>query len=217
VVAQKDKQIDQLQGDVSLLFSLVYDLRGKLEKKFGEEFSDPVDAEERQKAEEERAQAFAKDNTDRAAAMDEYFKRITDKPTDKAKTTRLKKKREFVVLKNKNQNPDDPNAQATHNLMDVGESYYDKVGNRSGIVSWGFDHDRGMWWVKRNVGPTEWYKGAGQFQTFTKVDLIALANAPYSDDGRTSRGRTFLARLKREIARGFPSMKTAESRVKTVS
>ncbi|MFS7918674.1 hypothetical protein Hanom_Chr03g00203921 [Helianthus anomalus] len=58
----------------------------------------------------------------------------------------------------------------------------DEVGNRSGVVSWGFDHDRKRWWIKRKVGPIEWYKRLCQFQSFTKVDLTELLKAPYVDD-----------------------------------
>ncbi|KAJ0800227.1 hypothetical protein HanPI659440_Chr03g0100601 [Helianthus annuus] len=64
-IVQKNQKIDQLQGDVSLLFNMVYDLRGKLEKKFGREFSDPTDVESRRKADEDRARAFTKDDPDR--------------------------------------------------------------------------------------------------------------------------------------------------------
>ncbi|MFS7912590.1 hypothetical protein Hanom_Chr02g00131751 [Helianthus anomalus] len=141
-IMQKNQQIDQLQGDVGLLFNMVYDLRGKLEKKFGDEFIDPTDTDRRRKAKEDRARAFAKDDAERATAMDHYFRR----------------KREYVILKNKNLNPADPDVQVTHHLMDVGKNYYDKVGNRSCIISWGFDHDRHRWWIKRKVGPVEWYK-----------------------------------------------------------
>ncbi|MFS7918675.1 hypothetical protein Hanom_Chr03g00203931 [Helianthus anomalus] len=88
IIVQKNQQIDQLQGDVSLLFSMVYDLRGKLEKKFGQEFSDPTDVENRKKA-------FEKDDAERSAAMDQYFKRVTDPEADKAKAERIKKKREW--------------------------------------------------------------------------------------------------------------------------
>ncbi|KAJ0569605.1 hypothetical protein HanHA300_Chr05g0168171 [Helianthus annuus] len=85
--------------------------------------------------------------------------------------------------------------------MDVSDSHYDKVGNKSGIVCWGFDHDRKMWWIKRKIGIVEYYSKPGQFQSLTKVDLSMLANAPYTDD-------------KREVERGFPSMKTEESILK---
>ncbi|KAM0017116.1 hypothetical protein Hdeb2414_s0028g00704361 [Helianthus debilis subsp. tardiflorus] len=205
-IVKKDRQIEQLQGDVSLLFTMVYDLRGKLEKKFGQEFSDPTDVENRKKD-------FEKDNAEKAAAMEKYFERVTDPAAEKAKADRLKKKREFVVLKNKNA-PDDEDAHATHHLMDVGETVYDKKGNRSGVVSWGYDHDRKRWWIKRKVGPVEWYKRPGQFQSFTKVDLTDLSNAPYVDDKPNGPGYAFFERLKREVAKGFPSMKTADSIVK---
>ncbi|KAF5785263.1 hypothetical protein HanXRQr2_Chr10g0426571 [Helianthus annuus] len=206
-IVKKDQQIEQLQGDVSLLFNIVYDLRGKLEKKFGQEFSDPTDVENRKKA-------FEKDNAEKNAAMEKYFERITDPEAEKAKAERLKKKREFVILKNKNANPDDEDARATHHLMDVGETLYDKKGNRSGVVSWGYDHDRNRWWIKRKVGPVEWYKHSGQFQSFTKVDLTDLTNKPYVDDKPNGPGYAFFERLKREVAKGFPSMRTADSIVK---
>ncbi|KAF5786373.1 hypothetical protein HanXRQr2_Chr10g0440171 [Helianthus annuus] len=206
-IVKKDQQIEQLQGDVSLLFSTVYDLRGKLEKKFGQEFSDPTYVENKRKA-------FAKDDAERSAAMEQYFKRVTNPVADKEKAERIKKKREFVILKNKNLNPDDDDAHATHHLMDVGETLYDKVGNRSGVVSWGFDHDRKRWWIKRKVGPVEWYKHPGQFQSFTKVDLRNLSKAPYVDDKPGGPGYMFFERLKREVLRNFPSMRTAESFVK---
>ncbi|KAJ0682382.1 hypothetical protein HanPI659440_Chr16g0646731 [Helianthus annuus] len=147
-IVKKDQQIEQLQGDVSLLFSMVYDLRGRLEKKFGQEFSDPTDVENKRKA-------FEKDSAEKNAAMEKYFERVTDPEADKAKAERIKRKRELVILKNKNLNPDDVDAQATHHLMDVGETLYDQVGNRSGVVSWGYDHDRKRWWIKRKVGPVE--------------------------------------------------------------
>ncbi|KAM0052321.1 hypothetical protein Hdeb2414_s0007g00246901 [Helianthus debilis subsp. tardiflorus] len=207
IIVKKDQQIEQLQGDVSLLFTIVYDLRGKLEKKFGQEFFDPTDVENRKKA-------FEKDNAEKNAAMEKYFERITDPEADKAKAERLKKKRELVILKNKNVNPDDEDAHATHHLMDVGENLYDKVGNRSGVVSWGYDHDRKRWWIKRKVGPVEWYKRSGQLQSFTKVDLTDLSNAPYVDDKPNGPGYAFFERLKREVAKGFPSMRTADSIVR---
>ncbi|MFS8002394.1 hypothetical protein Hanom_Chr13g01201581 [Helianthus anomalus] len=123
--------------------------------------------------------------------MDQYFKKVTDTDADKAIAERLKMKREFVTLKNKNLNPYDYDAQATHHLMDVGENYYDKVGSRSGVVSWGFDHDRHRWWIKRKVGVVEWYKKP------CPVSNIHEGGLNYS--------------IKREVAHGFPSMHTAES------
>ncbi|MFS7945581.1 hypothetical protein Hanom_Chr06g00525961 [Helianthus anomalus] len=210
-IVQKNQQIDQLQGDVGLLFNIVYDIHGKLEKKFGQEFVAPTDTEKYKKVAEDRARAFAKDDAERAAAMDLYFNKPVDKEKDKAKAKRLKPKRELVVVKNRNLNPADPDVQLTHHLMDVGGSHYDKVGNKSGIVSWGFDHDRKMWWIKRKIGIVEYYSKPAQFQTMTKVDLTMLSNAPHIDDKPGGRGYLFFERLKREVARGFPSMHTAES------
>ncbi|MFS7918820.1 hypothetical protein Hanom_Chr03g00205621 [Helianthus anomalus] len=208
---QKNQQIDQLQGDVSLLFNMVYDLRGKLEKKFGREFSDPTDVERSRKADEDTARAFAKDDAERNAAMEHYFKKVTNVDADKEKVKRIKKKREFVIMKYKNLNPEDEDANATHHLMDVGETLYDRVGNRSGVVSWGLYHEHKRWWIKRKVGPVECYKNPTQFQTFTKVDLITLSKSPYVDDKPGGRGYLFFKRLQREVARDFSLMHTSES------
>ncbi|MFS8006468.1 hypothetical protein Hanom_Chr14g01249491 [Helianthus anomalus] len=41
----KNRRIKQLEGDVTILISLVYDLKGKLEKTFGKEFADEGDRE----------------------------------------------------------------------------------------------------------------------------------------------------------------------------
>ncbi|KAJ0637328.1 hypothetical protein HanOQP8_Chr17g0672521 [Helianthus annuus] len=206
-IVEKNQQIDQLQGDVGLLFSIVYDICGKLEKKFGQEFADPTDTEKHKKAAEDRARAFAKDDAERGTTMDLYFR----KPVDKEKAKRLKQEIELVVVKNRNLNPTDHDVQVTHHLMDVGESHYDMVGNKSVDVSWGFDHDRKMWWIKRKIGPVEYYSRPAQFQTMTKVDLTMLSNAPYTDDKPGGRGYLFFERLKRDVVRGFPFMHTAES------
>ncbi|MFS8020406.1 hypothetical protein Hanom_Chr16g01415181 [Helianthus anomalus] len=97
--------------------------------------------------------------------------------------------------------------------MDVGETLYDKVGNRSGVVSWGFDHDRRRRWIKRKFGRVEWYKNPAQFQTFKKVDLVNLSKSPYVDDQPGGRGYVFFERLQREVARNFPLHHTTESLV----
>ncbi|MFS8013870.1 hypothetical protein Hanom_Chr15g01338091 [Helianthus anomalus] len=152
------------------------------------------------KATEDRARAIAKDDVEHATPMDMYFNKPIDKEKDKAKTKRLKQKRELVVMKNRNLNPANPDFQITHHLMDVGESLYDKVGNKSGVVSWGFDHDRKMWWIKIKIGPVEYYRRPAQFQTMTKVDLSILSNAAYIDDKPSGRGYLFFERLKREVA-----------------
>ncbi|KAJ0614980.1 hypothetical protein HanIR_Chr02g0068751 [Helianthus annuus] len=65
--------------------------------------------------------------------------------------------------------------------------------------------------LKGEVGPVEWYKNPAQFQTFTKVDLITLSRSPFVDDKPDGCGYLFFERLQREVARGFPSMHTAES------
>ncbi|MFS7929311.1 hypothetical protein Hanom_Chr04g00331021 [Helianthus anomalus] len=42
-ISSKEETINQLQGDVTLFMSVVYDLKAKLEKKFGSEFANKDD------------------------------------------------------------------------------------------------------------------------------------------------------------------------------
>jgi hypothetical protein len=201
-LTQKDQQIEQMQSDISMLFSLVYDLKAKLEKKFGQEFADPADviSPEEQKRRDQELRA------DREKGIADYFAGPEATPEEKQA-----KKRRYVVLKNRNKNPDHPDAHAEHILMDVGTSMFDKMGNRSGIISWGFETDRQRWWIKRNRGSMEWYKDEKAFQSFTKSDLEDLANAPYmSNESGSGCGQRFYARLKREARNGFPTMKFAK-------
>ncbi|MFS7999278.1 hypothetical protein Hanom_Chr12g01164171 [Helianthus anomalus] len=42
-ISSRDQTIDQLQGDLGMLMSVVYDLKAKLEKNFGSDFIDKED------------------------------------------------------------------------------------------------------------------------------------------------------------------------------
>ncbi|MFS8025000.1 hypothetical protein Hanom_Chr16g01469891 [Helianthus anomalus] len=68
-----------------------------------------------------------------------------------------------------------------------------------------------MWWIKQKLGPVEYYSEPDHFHSLTEVDLSMLVNAPYTDDKPNGKGYVFFERLKREVERWFPSMKTAES------
>ncbi|MFS8024484.1 hypothetical protein Hanom_Chr16g01463821 [Helianthus anomalus] len=62
-LTNRDLTIDQLQGDVGMLMSIVYDLKTKLEKKFGNEFVDKEDEQfyvgRPEQTQEQRAAAHA--------------------------------------------------------------------------------------------------------------------------------------------------------------
>ncbi|KAL8257323.1 hypothetical protein R6Q59_029364 [Mikania micrantha] len=54
------------------------------------------------------------------------------------------------------------------------KSYYDQVGDRSGIHSWHYDGDKRMWVVKRKSGNLEYYESPFNFESWTRVDLAKL-------------------------------------------
>ncbi|KAJ0749988.1 hypothetical protein HanPSC8_Chr05g0203951 [Helianthus annuus] len=58
-VSNKDQVIDELQTDVNMLMSMVFDLKAKLDKKFGREFADkdddPINVAQRERTTEEKA------------------------------------------------------------------------------------------------------------------------------------------------------------------
>jgi hypothetical protein len=199
---EKDRQIEEMQGNISMLFSMVYDMRAKLQKRLGNEFADA-----------EEQEILKKKEAEQKAKQEEDLKRYFDTPAPPLATPEelLARKRRYLVLKNRNKNPDHPDSHAEHILVDVGTSGYDKMGNRSGILSWGYETDRKRWWVKRNLGKIEWYKEEKDFQSFTKGDLEELAKAPYmSNETGSGRGERFLERLKREARKGFRTFPHAE-------
>ena len=68
-----------------------------------------------------------------------------------------------------------------------------------------------MFMVRRKSGNKELYKDAHDFNSFTKVDLIELSKAPFSNPSKNSKASQFKSFLEDQVAKGFPSMKTAES------
>ena len=68
-----------------------------------------------------------------------------------------------------------------------------------------------MFMVRRKSGNKELYKDAHDFHSFTKVDLIELSKAPFSNPSGNPKDSQFKSFLEDQVAKGFPSMKTAES------
>ncbi|KAM0037464.1 hypothetical protein Hdeb2414_s0013g00403351 [Helianthus debilis subsp. tardiflorus] len=56
-----------------------------------------------------------------------------------------------------------------------------KQGNRSGIHSWAYNDEKGMFIVKRKNGDVEYYDNSTAFVSWTTVDLRELSNAGYHD------------------------------------
>ncbi|KAJ0481653.1 hypothetical protein HanIR_Chr13g0644981 [Helianthus annuus] len=116
----------------------------------------------------------------------------------------------MLVMKNQDMNPldenfqlKDPTKQSGRYVMELGLSHYDKVGNKSKVANWGYDHDKNMWLITRESGHREYYAKESQFETWTKIDLQSLLRAPYHDSDPNQRGKgwTFHAKLEKEVKR----------------
>ncbi|KAM0046611.1 hypothetical protein Hdeb2414_s0009g00318541 [Helianthus debilis subsp. tardiflorus] len=97
-LTNRDLTIDQLQGDVGMLMSTVYDLKAKLEKKFGNEFVDKEDEQfyvgRPEQTQEQRAAAHAAAEAERAVALEAYLAAKPKKQSSKSKKRREDKEKE---------------------------------------------------------------------------------------------------------------------------
>ncbi|MFS7930596.1 hypothetical protein Hanom_Chr04g00346121 [Helianthus anomalus] len=117
-------------------------------------------------------------------------------------------------MRNKNINPLDSNLNPVNPsevperfVVDVGESLYDKVGNKFGIVSWRFDHDKDTWMITRANHEVEYYKTKASFESLTQSDLKELIRVSYVDSQTDGKGWTFFRKLEREVKDRFSTMK----------
>ncbi|MFS7910656.1 hypothetical protein Hanom_Chr02g00108791 [Helianthus anomalus] len=140
-LTNRDLTIDQLQGDVGMLMSTVYDLKAKLEKKFGNDLQ----------TQEQRAAAHAAAEVEYAAALEAYLASKPKKRSIKSKKRReekelgkeqdQQKKKQLLVMKNQDMNPldenfqlKDPSTRPDRLVMEFGYTYYDEVGNKSEVA-----------------------------------------------------------------------------------
>ncbi|KAL8200094.1 hypothetical protein R6Q57_011433 [Mikania cordata] len=116
----------------------------------------------------------------------------------------------------------DPGKRKESSLAEYDYSNVDKwvagkrvdIYKRSGIHSWHYDGDKRMWVVKRKSGNLEYYGSPLDFESWTKVDLVELDEAPFFNRSNDPRGTEFYDFLHVEVCLNFKRMKTAESAVK---
>ncbi|KAF5813465.1 hypothetical protein HanXRQr2_Chr03g0098721 [Helianthus annuus] len=217
-----------MQGDLGMLMSTVYDLKAKLEKKFGNEFANKEDEQfyvgRTEQTREKRAAAHAAAETESEAALESYLASQPKKRSSKPKKKKEKQSRkQLLVMKNQDLNPldenfqlKDPTKRPDRLMMELGSSHYDHVGNKSEVACWRYEHDKEIWLVTQKSGHREYYAKESQFESWTKIDLKSLLRAPYYDPELNQRGRSwaFHSRLEREVKTNFATMKTAEATVK---
>ncbi|KAJ0726310.1 hypothetical protein HanPI659440_Chr12g0468831 [Helianthus annuus] len=201
-----------------MLMSVVYDVKAKLEKKFGNEFVDKDDEQLNVGRQERTAEERAVADTEHEAGLNAYLAVEPQKKRKKPAKKQINK--EMLVMKNQDMNPLDENFQLTdptkrfdRYVIDLESSHYDTLGNKSKIVNWRYDHDMNMWLITRESGHMEYYAKESQFETWTKIDLQSLLRTPYHDSDPNQRGRgwAFHAKLEKEVKNNFQNMKVAES------
>ncbi|MFS7954477.1 hypothetical protein Hanom_Chr07g00630961 [Helianthus anomalus] len=210
-----------MQGDVGMLMSTVYDLKAKLEKKFGNEFVDKKDEQ------------FYVGRPERAVALEAYLVANPKKRSSKSKKRREEKepekeqdqqrKKQLLVMKNQDMNPldenfqlKDPSTKPDRLVMELGSTYYDEVGNKLEVACWRYELDKRMWLITRKSRHMEYYGKESKFESWTHIDLKTLLRVPYFDPDLRKKGRgwAFHSCLEKEVRTNFDTMKTAEPTVR---
>ncbi|KAJ0444067.1 hypothetical protein HanPI659440_Chr16g0649091 [Helianthus annuus] len=176
------------------------DLKQKLERKFPKEFAEPPN----EYTIEERAQI----KKECEEAIDRY---IQNPPH----TANQKMKQKEVIMRN-------VGAKRNFGFQDQPDRYvvptekdrFDVYGNRSGIVSWAYNDEKGLFLVKRKNGAVEYYNNAEAFESWAAVDLRELSKASYHDQCRDHNckiGWNFFNKLQQQARVNFKDMKLAQS------
>ncbi|MFS7999319.1 hypothetical protein Hanom_Chr12g01164671 [Helianthus anomalus] len=95
-ISSRDQKIDQLQGDLGMLMSVVYDLKSKLKKRFGNEFIDKEDEQfnvgRPEQTIEERVAARAAADAEHEVGLNAYL-------ADKSKKKKRSLERNRIINK----------------------------------------------------------------------------------------------------------------------
>ncbi|KAJ0903438.1 hypothetical protein HanPSC8_Chr07g0269851 [Helianthus annuus] len=176
------------------------DLKQKLDGKFPKEFDEPP--------KEYTADEIAQMDKKHEEAIDRY---IQNPP----RTTNQKKKQKEVIMRNVGAERDfGYQDQLDRYVVTTENDTFDVYGNSSGIVSWVYNDDKGMFLVKRKNGAVEYYNHCNAFESWTTVDLRELSQAPYHDQYRDHNckiGWNFYNKLQKQTQVNFRDMKLAQS------
>ncbi|KAF5767371.1 hypothetical protein HanXRQr2_Chr14g0623561 [Helianthus annuus] len=195
----KNQKINELETNLGELSVVVMDIKQKLQGKFPKEFADPPKESTAEGREQQR-----KEHED---AMNRYYESTP-------RTVNQKPRKKMVVMRN---------VGAERNLQfgDQPDRYVitvekSKKGNRSGIKSWAYNDEKGMFIVLRNNNEVEYYENSADFNSWTTVDLRELSNAVFHDQVKNPNckiGVNFYNRLQQHARVNFRDMKLAESTI----
>jgi hypothetical protein len=125
-----------------------------------------------------------------------------------------KKRPVMIIMKNSDQN-DQSEARSDFYVKEMASVDGDVYGDRSGVLSWGYDADSDIWFVKRKSLKVEYYKHIYDFSSWTSVDLADLAQAPFYNPSLNNVAHNFKIFLSNQHRKGFKDMKTAKSWIKS--
>ncbi|KAM0071068.1 hypothetical protein Hdeb2414_s0001g00020591 [Helianthus debilis subsp. tardiflorus] len=155
------------QDKFGIPYSGSYGSQAKVGRKFPKEFADPPT--------EYTAEGRAQMDKEHEETIDRY---IQNPP----RTANHKKKQKEVIMMNVGAKRNFGFQDQPHRYMITTEKYrFDVCHNRSGIVSWVYNDEKGMFLVKRKNGAVEYYNYADAFKSWTIVDLRELSKASYHD------------------------------------
>ncbi|MFS7912743.1 hypothetical protein Hanom_Chr02g00133461 [Helianthus anomalus] len=93
----------------------------------------------------------------------------------------------------------------------------DKRGNRSGIRSWAYNDEKGMFIVNRRNGDCEYYDNSTAFESWIAVVLRESSNAGFHNQTKNPNckiGWNFYNKLQQQARVNFKDMKLAQSTIK---
>ncbi|MFS7947250.1 hypothetical protein Hanom_Chr06g00546001 [Helianthus anomalus] len=136
-------------------------------KKFGKEFAKP--RKEYSPVEKEQL------DKEREEALNKY---IQDPP--RVVNQRLKQKE--VIMRNVGREKDSEFQDLSDRyVVTIRKDRYDRYGNQTGIKSWAYNDEKGLFLVTRNNENVGYYNSASSFQSWTAVDRRELSWVSYHD------------------------------------
>lgn len=97
----------------------------------------------------------------------------------RAKIAAFEKKKQLLFKRSSDQNA--PGDQPKITVTNLEERRFGHIyGDRSGIISWGYQDSLNMWLMRRKSGNTKFYKDFHHFNSWTKINFLELANAPFA-------------------------------------
>ncbi|KAM0061515.1 hypothetical protein Hdeb2414_s0004g00137011 [Helianthus debilis subsp. tardiflorus] len=195
----KNQKIHETETNLGAVSAIVMDMKHKLEGKFPKEFADPP--------KETTAKERKKEQKEHKDATNCYYE-------NPPRTTNQKLRKKMVVMRN---------VGAERNLQfgDQPDRYVittekDKRGNRSGITSWAYNDEKGMFIVLRKNVEAEYYDNSDAFESWTVVDLRELSKAGFHDQTKNPNckiGWNFFNKLQQQARVNFRNMKLAQSTI----